>query len=712
MRGKFLDGEPMDADAYFVTFGEADENDDAFESARFNGIIGRRSLLKVASSIDLGSEAAVGEEIHIPRAGDNTSGDRGEIAPAGAFSTGKSGANSKNPFGSDPGAAATMAVARLIAASGGKGLPQGLVRLMSPYQAHYDEMACLGKGGFGSVVSAVGRLDDRAVAVKKVHFKSAVPPWAKNDALEGLHEELLREARALALMENPNVVKYHTAWIEPRWSKLAAVGATTNRNGRRVGAGASKTALSPGALARRDSFIVADDRGSDSDYSDEYSEGASDYSESGSITGGGSARLLPGGGQDEKTGIGYSEVWTPAAVAGTLRWPYTLHIAMELCPSSTLRDWIRLRPRGEVQIGTASHIFRCVTEALRYVHAHGIIHRDIKPANVLVHRGVNVLEPTVKLMDFGLAVFYDFSAEKKPQERKKKGGATVAQVSLDGEDRSKGASENVFSVGVGTASYCAPEQRRGTGLYTSAVDMYSLGVILVEICTALGQEATESERLHLIADAKGLNMPEEMVAKFPKHARLAERLLAVDPKERPTADEVLKLWPRVNLRKGELPKTQMQFRSQHDRTQMGAAVAAAAAAGAAAAQSGTRAEVSSAAESAAVSAALDKLSIKRSMSLPEAELAAIADAVDAATNAVAGSGSPRRSPHKHRRAPSSLMSSLVLESDELVEESVGGGTSDESTSIDLETASRVDMAAEIRRLQERLAQLEGHAETT
>ena len=101
------------------------------------------------------------------------------------------------------------------------------------------------------------------------------------------------------------------------------------------------------------------------------------------------------------------------------------------------------------------------------------------------------------------------------------------------------------------------------------------------------------------------------------------------------------------------------------------------------------------------------------MSLPEAELAAIADAVDAATNAVAGSGSPRRSPHKHRRAPSSLMSSLVLESDELVEESVGGGTSDESTSIDLETASsRVDMAAEIRRLQERLAQLEGHAETT
>ena len=466
---------------------------------------------------------------------------------------------------------------------------------MSPYQAHYHEVRCLGKGGFGSVVSAVGRLDNRAVAVKKVHFKSAVPPWAKNDALEGLHEELLREARALALMDNPNVVKYHTAWIEPRWSKLAAVGATTNRKGHRVGAGATKASLSPGALARRDSFIVADDGGSDSDYSDEFSEETSDYSESGSITGG-SARLLAGGGKDEKTGIGYSEVWTPAAAAGTLRWPYTLHIAMELCPSSTLRDWIRVRPRGEVQVGTASHIFRCVTEALRYVHAHGIIHRDVKPANILVHRGTSELEPTVKLMDFGLAVFYDFSAEKKSSERKKKGGATVVQVSLDGEDGAKGVPvDNVFSVGVGTASYCARAEAGHWFVHISRRHVQSRGGACGDVHGARAR-GYGIERLHLIADAKGLNMPQEMVVKFPKHAKLAERLLAVDPKERPSADEILRLWPRVNLRKGELPTTQVHFRSQgHDRTQMGAAVAAAAAAGAAAALSSSRAEVSSAA---------------------------------------------------------------------------------------------------------------------
>jgi len=125
-----------------------------------------------------------------------------------------------------------------------------------------------------------------------------------------------------------------------------------------------------------------------------------------------------GGGGGGDGGIGYSEAWNPpgeptALPAAALRWPYTLHIAMELSPGSTLRDWIRLRPRDDIQAGAGAHIFRCLMEALRYVHTHGIIHRDIKPANILVHRGASELEPTVKLMDFGLAVFYDFGGDER-----------------------------------------------------------------------------------------------------------------------------------------------------------------------------------------------------------------------------------------------------------------------------------------------------------
>ena len=175
---------------------------------------------------------------------------------------------------------------------------------------------------------------------------------------------------------------------------------------------------------------------------------------------------------------------------------------------------------------------------------------------------------------------------------------------------------------------------------------------------------------------------------------------------------------------------------------------------------GSRTEMSMVAEAAAVTAALDVFSLKRSQSLPETELAAIVDAVDAATDAAsmfAAGHSPSVDP---RGSPKSPLGSNQVQSqshghDEVVEDgrlpghgsdrtaspsgahlAVGGGgggvagflhhisegnsldeasegkvssTDSESRappSIDLETASRGDLAAEVRRLQERLALLE------
>ena len=191
-----------------------------------------------------------------------------------------SAAGPSSSFGDDPGVAATMAVARMMSATGAKAFRRSLVRLMSPYQAaHYDELKMLGKGGFGCVVAAVGRLDDRPVAVKKIHFKSAAPPWAKNDAIESLHEELLREARALALMDDPRVVKYHSAWIEPRWSKLASMSGDAA-----PASGAETDSSAPGrsraGLVRRPSLLFADVNGDDDDDDD---SGSSTSEEAGPV---------------------------------------------------------------------------------------------------------------------------------------------------------------------------------------------------------------------------------------------------------------------------------------------------------------------------------------------------------------------------------------------------------------------------------------------
>jgi serine/threonine protein kinase len=691
---------------------EEEEDDDVladFAFERGTGIVGGDHLARVASA-------------------ENGSPDAKAAGPSSSF-------------GDDPGVAATMAVARMMSATGAKSLPQGLVRLMSPYQAHYDELKMLGKGGFGSVVAAVGRLDDRPVAVKKIHFKSAAPPWAKNDAIESLHEELLREARALALMDDPRVVKYHSAWIEPRWSKLASMSGDAA-----PASGAETDSSAPGrsraGLVRRPSLLFADVNGDDDDDDDSGSstseeETESEYSETGSVAadgGRGTPSLeLP----DGRVKRVKSVVWTPAArAAAAARWPYTLYIAMELCPGTTLRDWIRVRPRGDIQAGAGTHIFRALCEALRYVHAHGLIHRDVKPANVLVHRGSSALEPTVKLMDFGLAVFDD-RVERNDR------GARTAYAENGGAKTSDDAKKK-FSVGVGTASYCAPEQRGGTGLYSSAVDMYSTGVVLVEMLTALGAEATESERLHLIADAKRLELPETLTKAFPKHAALARELLSSDPGARPTAAAVLRRWPRVNLRVDGFGKKRVgrlgdaraspvagrrRRRDCHGRRRLGAGKhrrRRRRRRGRGGGESGGRfgsdggsgdssyvppgygepRATASEIEAAAMSAALDQFSFKRSQSLPEAELSAIADAVTAAGEiaGLRGNRSPN-SPMRRIGSPSPLAPATVLEETEGTIETDSG----EEPKPDGEM-TRDDLEAEVRRLRERVAHLEQNAE--
>ena len=640
-----------------------EETVDAFEHG--TGILGAKSLLRVASSLSVRGSPdrparGTPEDLERPRAKGDTGGSPGA-----------------GPFGDDPGAAATMAVAKIMAATGGDRLPPSLVRLMSPYQAHYRELRTLGKGGFGSVVSAMGRLDARAVAVKKINFRSAVPPWAKNDALEAMHEEILREARALALMDHPRVVKYHSAWIEPRWSKLASVGKTKTSRPCAVITELDSDADDAHHIGRP-SLIFPDVEAESSDESDwdddDFATESTDASAS--VSASRRRHLLapvspaPPENATSSSGIGYGELWTPAAAAAAaLRWPYTLHVAMELCPGSTLGDWIRLRPRGDVQLGAGTHIFRCLVEALGYVHAHGIIHRDVKPANVLVHRGVSDIEPEVKLMDFGLAVFSD-GRRADPSARREP----------DANAPSESDHARRFTVGVGTASYCAPEQRRGSGLYTSSVDMYSAGVVLVEMLAPLGADATESERLRMIAEAKCLNLPDEVTAKFPRHAALARELLSADPRERPTAAGVLRRWPRVNLRLGDGAANGLAG------ARGGAAAAAAAGAAAAAAIASDGGE--RAVETAAMTAALDSFAATRTQSLPETDLAAIADAVRAAAEMTTA-----------RRSPLTPGDENALGDERTAPERA-------DVDVDVETASRENLAAEVRRLRERLARLE------
>ena len=137
-------------------------------------------------------------------------------------------------------------------------------------------------------------------------------------------------------------------------------------------------------------------------------------------------------------------------------------------------------PRAAAQM--TEHLAR----ALHYAHQRGIIHRDLKPANVVLTE-----EGIPKVTDFGLA---------KLMERE-------AGVTRTGDI-------------LGTPSYMAPEQARGTpGDVTASADIYALGAILYEMLTGRPpfKGATPMSTLSQVTDQEALppgrlqrNLPREI----------------------------------------------------------------------------------------------------------------------------------------------------------------------------------------------------------
>lgn len=125
------------------------------------------------------------------------------------------------------------------------------------------------------------------------------------------------------------------------------------------------------------------------------------------------------------------------------------YFVMEYIEGDSLSQAIRSRPLD--QIAAADYAIQ-VLDALGYAHSHKIVHRDVKPANIMIdHRG------RAFLIDFSIGVSF------QPDR-----GMTRATKS--GE---------VF----GTMAYMSPEQLEDASKVDSRTDIYSMGVVLLEMLT-------------------------------------------------------------------------------------------------------------------------------------------------------------------------------------------------------------------------------------
>ncbi len=134
------------------------------------------------------------------------------------------------------------------------------------------------------------------------------------------------------------------------------------------------------------------------------------------------------------------------------------YFIMEHLKGAPLSDEMEAKD-GSSQISRSLGIGVQVASALSAVHAANIVHRDLKPENVfLTQRGGQ--KDFVKLLDFGIAKLVGDD-----------GGGMKLQTTQAG-------------VIMGTPDYMSPEQA-SAGAIDHRTDIYSLGVILYELCTGV-----------------------------------------------------------------------------------------------------------------------------------------------------------------------------------------------------------------------------------
>ena len=175
--------------------------------------------------------------------------------------------------------------------------------------------------------------------------------------------------------------------------------------------------------------------------------------------------------------------------------PKYLYIEMEHCPEGDLRNWLDKNkdPKPEDQ----NSIMKQMIRGIAFLHEKGLIHRDLKPANIFVTQQDNE-NLQIKVGDFG----HITANNSKTRTRE-----------------------------CGTSWYRSPEIEDDNH-YDHKVDIFSLGMIIIELFFDLTDQGDRREKL---GEAKNGNVQDF------KYKSLVKKMLNHDPGIRPEAEEILDL---------------------------------------------------------------------------------------------------------------------------------------------------------------------------
>ncbi|KAL3820784.1 hypothetical protein ACJIZ3_006689 [Penstemon smallii] len=176
-------------------------------------------------------------------------------------------------------------------------------------------------------------------------------------------------------------------------------------------------------------------------------------------------------------------------------------IITEYMSQGNLRMYLNKKEPYSLSVETILRLALDISRGMEYLHSQGVIHRDLKSNNLLLND-----EMRVKVADFGTSCL-------ETQCREAKGN-------------------------MGTYRWMAPEMIKEKP-YTRKVDVYSFGIVLWELTTALlpFQGMTPVQAAFAVADKN--ERPPLPASCQPALAHLIKRCWAVNPSKRPDFNEIV-----------------------------------------------------------------------------------------------------------------------------------------------------------------------------
>ncbi|XP_012285402.1 eIF-2-alpha kinase GCN2 [Orussus abietinus] len=433
----------------------------------------------------------------------------------------------------------------------------------SRIQNEFEVLKWLGKGAFGDVLKVRNKLDGGVYAIKRIEL---------NPKNKQLNRKITREVKLLSRLNHENVVRYFNSWIESamlddsgRYDRLTPAVTPSGKTElhrledvdlesgdiERLAPPVHDVEWNISYESRASAVLSADseednsDGSSDTDSDEDWAfimRTRADSSDSVEFEKDDTSRTSDSL-RDSKEVL--AKPSTDAENSRTKEIQF-MYIQMEFCEKSTLRTAIDNGLYEDEE--RMWRLFREMVEGLAHIHQQGMIHRDLKPVNIFLDSNDHV-----KIGDFGLATTNILSTLAQTVDTDKEFQLIDKGGSYDLDDLEKGS----LTGQVGTALYVAPELSAKTAkaIYNQKVDIYSLGIILFEMCYK--PLATGMERVKVILNlrSKEIVLPREMdETNMPHQIHLLRWLLNHDPSQRPTSQELLasEYLPPPQLEEAEL----------------------------------------------------------------------------------------------------------------------------------------------------------------